>query len=157
MLIRRALIASALALPFVAQTARAHDYTVGDIAIGHPWSRAAVAGGTGAGFMTLRSTGAGDRLLSASSPAARTVELHTAIRDGEVMRMRPVTDIPVAAGQSVTLAPGGFHIMLIGLTQPMAAGSRVPLTLRFERGGEVTVELAVERAGAPAAAGAHQH
>lgn len=152
---RRALLASAIALPFLTQTAAAHDYTVGDIAIGHPWSRAAPAGGTGAGFMTLRAAAAGDRLVAASSPAARVVELHTHIRDGDVMRMRPVANIPIAAGQTVTLAPGGLHIMLIGLAQPLAAGSRVPLTLRFERAGEVTVELAVERAGA--ATGGHTH
>lgn len=146
-MLRRSLLVAltgAIALP-----AHAHDYTAGDIVIGHPWSRAAAANGTGAGFMTLRNTGSQpDRLLSASSTIARTVELHTHVRDGDVMRMRPVADIPVPAGQTVELRPGGFHVMLIGLTAPLRQGTQVPLTLRFERAGEVRVELSVEAAGA---------
>ena len=96
-----------------------------------------------------------DRLLSAATPAARVVELHTMERDGDVMRMRPVRDIVVAPGATVELRPGGFHIMLIGLTAPLQQGARVPLTLRFERAGEVQVELAVEAAGARGSA--HHH
>lgn len=144
---RRTLLAAAATL--VALPARARDYTAGDLAIMHPWTRAAGARANGAAFMRLRNTGAQpDRLISASTPAARVVELHTMIRDGDVMRMRPVTDIAVAPGQTVELRPGGFHVMLIGLTGPMAQGGRVPLTLRFERAGEVQVELSVEAAGA---------
>ncbi len=144
---RRTLLAAAATL--VALPARARDYTAGDLAIMHPWTRAAGASANGAAFMRLRNTGAQpDRLISASTPAARVVELHTMIRDGDVMRMRPVTDIAVAPGQTVELRPGGFHVMLIGLTGPMAQGGRVPLTLRFERAGEVQVELSVEAAGA---------
>ncbi|HWT08816.1 MAG TPA: copper chaperone PCu(A)C [Roseomonas sp.] len=144
---RRALLAAAAA--FAALPAAAHDYTAGDITIDHPWTRAAGANGNGGGFLRLRNAGAQpDRLIAAASPAARVVELHTMVRDGDVMRMRPVQDIPIAPGQTVELRPGGFHIMLIGLTAPMAQGSRVPLTLRFERAGEVQVELTVEAAGA---------
>jgi copper(I)-binding protein len=144
---RRTLLAAAAAL--FALPARAHDYTAGDLAIAHPWTRAAGANGNGAAFMRLRNTGAQpDRLISASTPIARVVELHTMIREGDVMRMRPVTDIAVAAGQTVELRPGGFHVMLIGLNAPLAQGARVPLTLRFERAGEVQVELNVEAAGA---------
>jgi copper(I)-binding protein len=153
-LTRRALLIAAAAI--AALPAAAHDYTAGDLAIGHPWTRAAGANGNGAAFMQLRNTGAqADRLVSASTPMARVVELHTMLRDGDVMRMRPVQDIPVPAGGAVALAPGGFHIMLIGLTGPLAQGSRVPLTLRFERAGEVQVELSVEAAGARGSG--HQH
>jgi hypothetical protein len=145
---RRTLLAVAAAA-LAAPPARAHDYTAGDLAIGHPWTRAAGANANGAAFMRLRNTGAQpDRLVSASTPIARVVELHTMIREGDVMRMRPVTDIAVAPGQTVELRPGGFHVMLIGLTAPMPQGGRVPLTLRFERAGEVQVELTVEAAGA---------
>lgn len=144
---RRGAIGAALVLAAI--PASAHDYAAGDIAILHPWTRAAGANGNGAGFLRLRNGGTQpDRLLSATSPAARVVELHTMERDGDVMRMRPVRDIAVAPGATVELRPGGFHIMLIGLTAPMAQGGRVPLTLRFERAGEVQVELAVEAAGA---------
>lgn len=144
---RRTLLAAAAAI--VALPAVAQDTRVGGITIGAPWTRAAGANANGAGFMTLRNGGPEpDRLISAASPAARVVELHTHIREGDVMRMRPVQDIPVPAGQAVELRPGGLHIMLIGLTAPLQVGSRVPLTLRFERAGEVRVELAVQAAGA---------
>jgi copper(I)-binding protein len=150
---RRAAIGAAIAL--LALPAAAHDYTAGDLTILHPWTRAAGANGNGAGFLRLRNGGTQpDRLISASTPAARVVELHTMERDGDVMRMRPVRDIVVAPGATVELRPGSFHIMMIGLTAPMAQGGRVPLTLRFERAGEVQVELAVEAAGAR---GAGQH
>lgn len=153
-MLRRTLLAAAAALP--ALPAAAHDYAAGDLRIGHPWTRAAGANGNGAGFMSLRNAGAQpDRLLSAASPIARVAELHTHIREGEVMRMRPVNDIPLPAGQTVELRPGGLHIMLIGLNAPLVQGARVPLTLRFERAGEVQVELAVESAGARGAG--HHH
>ncbi|HWL82592.1 MAG TPA: copper chaperone PCu(A)C [Roseomonas sp.] len=140
----------------LATAALAHSYTAGDIAIGHPWSRAAPAGVTGAGFMTLRNTGSTpDRLVSAHAEIARTVEMHTNVQDGAVMRMRPVEAIEVAPGQEVKLAPGGLHLMLIGLKQPLNKGARVPLTLVFERAGAVEVELAVEAAGAAGDQHAH--
>ena len=144
---RRALGALILTLPATAFAH--HDVTVGDLAIGHPWTRAAGANANGAGFMTLRNNGATpERLVSAASHAARVVELHTHIREGDVMRMRPVADIPIPPGQTVHLRPGGLHIMLIGLTEPLRQGASVPLTLRFERAGEVQVTLGVESAGA---------
>jgi copper(I)-binding protein len=73
------------------------------------------------------------------------------------MRMRPVADIPVPANGSVTLQPGGLHLMLIGLTQPLAVGQSVPVTLRFERAGEVTIQLAVQAAGARQPGHGHRH
>ncbi|PZW42131.1 hypothetical protein C8P66_11923 [Humitalea rosea] len=153
MFARRQFLTAAITL--AALPAFAHSYTAGEVEIGHPWSRAAPAGRTGAGYMTLRTTGAADRLLSASSPAAERVELHTHIHEGAVMRMRPVTDIPVTPGETVELKPGGLHLMLVNLTAALQPGARVPITLHFERGGDVTVELAVERAGAAAPAHAH--
>jgi copper(I)-binding protein len=155
-----AALAAALLLPNPAAAHQGHGVPAeaaphapaaraGDVAIEAPWTRAAGLGGNGAGFMTLRNTGAApDRLLAAASPAARVVELHTHIRDGDVMRMRPVGDIAVPPGEAVRLQPGGLHVMLIGLIAPLERGTRVPLTLRFERGGEVTVMLEVQAAGA---------
>jgi hypothetical protein len=147
--LRRHLLLAAPAL-LLARPARAHhDTTIGAIVIGHPWARAALANGNAAAYMTLRNSGGeAERLRSASTPIARTVELHTHIRDGEVMRMRPVPDIPVPAGQTVRLRPGGLHVMLIGLTEPLRQGTTVPLTLRFERAGEATVQLEIQAAGA---------
>jgi copper(I)-binding protein len=107
------------------------------------------AGGTGAGFMTIRTAGpAADRLVAARAAIARVVELHTHVRDGDVMRMRPVPAIDVPAGGTVMLQPGGLHLMLIGLTASLEQGATVPVTLVFERAGEIAVELRVESAGA---------
>lgn len=152
--LRRSLLALALLAPL---PALAQDAAIGDIRVTQPWSRAAGANGTGAGFLTLRNTGTEpDRLLAASSPAARTVELHTHMRDGEVMRMREAQGgIAIPPGGTVTLQPGGFHLMLIGLKEALAQGGEVPLTLRFERAGEGQVMLRVGAAGARGPA--HQH
>lgn len=147
-------LTSASSLP---RPAAAHGYTLGDLSIGHPWSRAAIAGSTGAGFLSVTNKGAAaDRLIGARAAYARKVELHTHLMDNGVMRMREVEGgIPLPPGEKVELKPGGFHIMLIGLSQPLKAGERAPLTLVFETAGEIEVELAVEAAGrAPAQ---HQH
>jgi len=132
--------------------------TVGPLALENGWTRAAGQGGQGAGFLIIRNTGTeADRLVAASSPAAARVELHTSLREGDVMRMRPVENIPVPAGGSVTLAPGGLHMMLIGLTRPLVVGQTVPVSLRFERAGQVTVNMTVQAAGARTPMQNHRH
>jgi copper(I)-binding protein len=147
-------LATPLLLP-----AAARAQPAGGISVTAPWTRAMRAGGTGAGFMTIRNAGpAPDRLVAARAAVARTVELHTHIRDGDVMRMRPVPAIDVPAGQTVMLQPGGLHLMLIGLTAPLEQGGSVPVTLVFERAGEIAVALKVEGAGARGpATGGHRH
>lgn len=143
---RRLLLGSPLLL--AASAAAARDVTLGDLQISRAWSRAAGANANGVGFMTIRNAGSQpDRLLSATTAAARLVELHNHIRDGDVMRMRPVADIPVLPGQTVQLRPGGLHVMLIGLTAPLTRGASIPLTLRFEHAGEVAVLLEIQAAG----------
>lgn len=149
---RRLLFATAL-LPWAARAQHNAPATAGSLTLETPWTRAAGQGGQGAGFLTIRNSGAADRLLSATTPVAGRTELHTMIRDGDIMRMRQVEAIAVPAGGAVTLAPGGLHIMLIGLTRPLAVGESVPVTLVFERAGTVTLELAVR----PAGARAHAH
>ena len=130
---------------------------LGPLRIETPWTRAALEGRQGAGFLTIRNTGAvADRLVAATSPVSGRVELHTHIRDGDVMRMRPVEDIPVPANGSVTLQPGGLHLMLMGLNRPLVAGETIPVTLRFAGAGEVTIQLAVQAAGARGPGG-HRH
>ena len=152
---RRFLLLAALALPLPV-LAQDTVTEAGALRIVNPWTRAAGQGMQGGGFLTIRNTAAEpDRMISATSPAAGRLELHTHIRDGDVMRMRPVADIPVPANGEVTLQPGGLHLMLIGLTQPMNDGGTIPVTLRFERAGEVTVSFAVQAAGARQPA--HRH
>lgn len=158
--------AAALALVAITTAALAHDTKpghaahtapaakAGDIQILMPFARATPAR-VGGAFMTLKNDGHGaDRLLKAASPVAESVELHTHVKDGDVMRMRAVEAIPVAAHGSTALAPGGYHIMLIGLKQPLKAGERFALTLTFEKAGAVTLEVPVQQAGA---GGGHKH
>jgi copper(I)-binding protein len=136
--------------------AQAQD--AGSLKLEAPWSRAAGAGRTGAGYLTIRNTGStADRLVSARAGIARAVELHTHLHEGGVMRMRPVPAIEVPAGETVTLGPGGLHLMLLELRAPLNQGEAVPVTLVFERAGEVEVRLAVQSAGARGPAAAHRH
>lgn len=148
------LAAPALAMavrPAPAQEAPVPEIRVGDLVLTGPWSRAAAQGGSGAGFLTIRNAGtARDRLLSATTAAAGRIELHTHIRDGEVMRMRQVPTIDLPPGQAVALQPGGLHLMLLGLTRPLRQGEVVSVTLTFERAGTVQTSLAVHAAGARA-------
>lgn len=131
---------------FVATSALAHDYTAGAIKIDHPWSRATVPGiPNGVAYFVLQNTSdTDDRLLSASSPVAKSVELHTHIKDGDVLRMRHVDDIVIPAGQTVALEPGGLHVMLMGLHQALEKDSSFPMTLEFENAGSVTVDVQVQ-------------
>ncbi len=143
---------------FMSHAALAHDYHAGDIHIVHPWSRATPpAAQVGGGFLKLENKGeAADRLVSASSPVAGRVEIHSMeVTDG-VMRMRPLADgLEIKPGATVELAPGGYHLMLMELKQPLKEGERVPLTLTFEKAGSIDVELAVEAARPSGNHGAH--
>lgn len=126
--------------------AHAHSYQAGEVQIGHPWARATPGmSQNGAAYLTLENKGkAADRLMSASSPAADKVELHTHLNENGVMKMRQVESVTVEAGSSVAFKPGSYHIMLIGLHSPLKAGQRIPLTLVFEKSGQATVEVQVD-------------
>jgi copper(I)-binding protein len=151
---RRAALGAGLAAVFSPALAQ----QAGPITVSAPWTRAAGQGGTGAGYLTLRNTGATpDRLVAARAAIAGTVELHTHLHENGVMRMRPVQAIDVPPGQDVQLRPSGLHLMLIGLNSPLRQGERVPVTLIFERAGEVEVQLAVESAGARGPSMPHRH
>lgn len=133
----------------------------GDIQVLQPFARATPAK-VGGIFLTLKNAGAtADRLVKAASPIASSVELHTHVKDGDAMRMRPVENIPVPANGQTALEPGGYHIMLIDLRQPLKEGASVPLTLTFEKAGTVTLQVPVVKAGSspmPAAGGGeHKH
>ena len=120
------------------------------------WARATPAKAeTGVAYLTIQSPTA-DRLVSASTPVAKKAELHTMSMQGMVMKMRPISGVDIPAGQPVSLKPGGEHIMLLGLKQPLREGQSFPLTLDFEKAGPRTVTVTVEKAGSkgpgPAAA-----
>lgn len=104
-----------------------------------------MGGAMGAVYMTIRNPGSQpDRLLKAATDAAKAVELHTVSQDNSgVMAMHPVDGIDVPANGEATLQPGGFHIMLIGLTRDLNVGDQVTLTLTFVQAGEMTVTATV--------------
>jgi len=136
----------------------AHDYTLQDLHIGHPYARPTPPGArTGGAYFTIRNAGhAGDRLLRVSSHVAASAELHAMQMDGNLMKMRALPSLDIPAGATVTLASGGYHVMLVGLAHPLAAGSHVPLTLTFEKAGSIDVSAAVEAAPIGAEM-AHRH
>jgi copper(I)-binding protein len=130
--------------------ATAHEFEAGGIAVAHPWARATPEGAkVGAAFMEIKAkSGAADVLVSASTPAAGRVEIHTHSMDGGVMKMRRLDKLPIADGGSAVLRPSGDHIMLFDLKQPLREGDVLPLTLVFEKAGELKVEATVEPVGA---------
>ncbi len=150
-LIRRlALMAIFAAAASGAVLAQVPEHKQGPLTIVQPWSRAtAPTQKTGGVFLRIENTGSRpDRLIGVESEIADTASLHAMIRHGDVMRMRPVVGgIDVPANGHVVLAPGGKHVMLIGLRGQLIKASAVPLTLVFERGGRVQIEAIVEAAG----------
>ena len=120
--------------------------TLGDLTIEGAVARASIGNApTSAIYMTIATSGAPDRLIAAASPAAQAVELHTSLDQVGVMKMQRIETIPVAPDAPAELAPGGRHVMLIGLAAPLEEGMTVPLTLTFERAGEVTLDVAVAK------------
>jgi len=114
-----------------------------------PWARATPPGTKiGAAYMKITSGGTPDRLVGASFPALVKDELNATEKKGDVMRMREVKAYDIPAKGGFELAPGGAHLMLVDLKAPLKEGAKVPMTLRFEKAGEVKVELQVRALGA---------
>lgn len=125
-------------------------YSIGDLRVEETWSRATPpTANVAAGYLTIRNEGdASERFIGASSPSAQRVEIHTMDMVDDIMQMRHLSDgLEIPAGEEVMLAPGGHHLMLIGLDAPLSEGDRVLVTLEFE-GGTADVELAVRAMGA---------
>ncbi|NIA70197.1 copper chaperone PCu(A)C [Pelagibius litoralis] len=144
------LVALAFGLMLSAVTpAQARDFTVGELKIETPWARATPGQAkNGAAYLMIHNAGAaGDRLIAAASDAAQRVELHSHTNVDGVMQMRQVEGVDVPAGGMATLKPGGYHVMLMGLKAPLREGDRFPVTLTFEKAGDVAVEVSVEAVG----------
>ena len=143
----------ALALLFAATAAHAQ------VEVDKAWARATPPGAPIAGgYLTIRNKSATpDRLVGASSSAAAKVELHTHSKEGEVMKMRQVQAYDVPANGSFELKPGGAHLMFVQIARPFKEGDKIPVKLKFERAGEVSVEFAVGGMGDTAAPAAHKH
>ena len=143
-----------LAAGLIAAPAGAHSYETGALVIGHPWSPPTAAGRpVGVAYLSITNNGTSpDTLTSLSSPLATSVQMHqTTVSEG-MARMRPLAELTIAPGKTVKIEPGGIHLMLVGLTAPLLAGTSVPLTLVFRNAGSITVQVNVEERDAPPAA-----
>lgn len=124
------------------------------VAVESPWVRASVPQQQATGAF-MRLTARTDlRLVAARSDVADATEVHEMAMQGQMIRMREVAAVALPRGRSVALAPGGYHIMLIGLKRPLVAGEQVPITLVFEdatgRRSETRVQAIVRALGAGA-------
>jgi hypothetical protein len=144
--------AIALFAGFVATLATPAGAADATIEISQAWARATAAGAkVGGAYVTIVNHGtADDRLTGAASPIAAKVTLHTTQEENGVMKMRPLAEVPVKAGATVTFQPGGMHIMLVDLTRPLKVGETFPLTLSFDKAGSVPATVTVVKAGASA-------
>lgn len=138
------LLTLAAAACLIALPAAAASYRLGALEVVQPWSRPATAGSTGGGYMTLSNRGAAPvTLTGAESPLAARVEIHRSSMTGGVMRMMRETQVVVPAGGQVAFAPGGLHLMLVGLKRPLRTGDSVPVVLAFNGGQRLKVEFTV--------------
>ncbi|MCQ0971328.1 copper chaperone PCu(A)C [Paracoccus sp. TK19116] len=126
----------------------------GDLTLGAAYTRATLPNAPVAGgFLTVTNDGTtDDRLIAAASPVAGVMEIHEMAMDGDVMTMRKLEDgLPIPAGETVMLEPGGYHLMFMRLAGPLVEGESVDVTLTFEKAGDVTVPLSVQAFNARAA------
>jgi copper(I)-binding protein len=137
---------AALALPV-----QAADVMVGKLKISAPWVRATPKGASvGGGYLTITNMGSGpDRLIGGSTAICKIVEVHEMKMDKGIMKMREMTNgLEIKPGQGVTLNPEGYHLMFVGLKQPLKKGEHVKVTLQFAKAGKVDVDFTVEGIGA---------
>jgi copper(I)-binding protein len=121
----------------------AAEYDVGSIHIAQPWSRATPKGAkAGAGYMTITNKGTTpDKVSCVSDDRSAQCEIHSMTMEGGVMKMRPVEGgLEIKPGETVTLAPSGFHVMFRDLKHPLEEGKTVKATLKFDKAGSVDVE-----------------
>ena len=143
----------------ISHACESHEYELGSLHIEHPFARATVGPArVSAAYLTIKNAGDADTLIAASTDVAGKVELHTMDMANGVMRMREVEGgIALPANETVSLKPGGLHIMLLGLDAPLVEGETFPLTLTFEQAGEIVVDVAVESPAAKGHSGHNHH
>lgn len=128
------------------------------LSVSGAWSRPAVAGTNGVGYLVVANAGkAGDALVRVESPLAAKVEMHSSSMAGGVMSMQKEDRVPVPARGQATFGPGGHHLMLIGLTRTVKAGDKIPATLTFASGARLEASFAVGMGPASPAMGPMRH
>lgn len=147
-----------LGLAMLATPILAQNVSAGPISVSKAWTRQTAPNqSVGGGFLTIRNVGkTDDRLLTASTPLAAEVQIHSMSMDKGVMKMRRVKEgITIPAGKSLELKPGGLHIMFIGLKKPFNLGDKIPVTLKFQRAGTVKVNFDVQSISSTSAMEGH--
>ncbi|MUT72685.1 copper chaperone PCu(A)C [Stutzerimonas frequens] len=132
-----------------------------ELVVSQAWSRAMPPSApTGAVYFVLENRGErAHKLVGAQTPRAQKTELHTHVHQGDMMKMQQIPSVEVPAAGKVEFKPGGNHVMLFGLKQPLVAGESFPITLQFENGSELTAEVSIEE-DAPVSGGSasgHHH
>ncbi|OWJ80703.1 copper chaperone PCu(A)C [Haematobacter genomosp. 1] len=143
---RTLLAATLFATPLLAVPALAHEFKAGELTIGHPYSfEVPSSARAAAGYLSITNTGsAPDRLVGVEAKVGNPM-IHLSEEKDGVARMTHVEAVEIAPGQTVTLAPGGYHVMFTGLNgTPWTAGEKIPATLVFEKTGKVPVVFNVE-------------
>ena len=157
-MLNKLIIVAALLLP--ACFAHAHEYKAGELEIAHPWSQELPPNApTVAAYFIIHTAGTtDDRLLSVDSPIAPEAQLHEHVMQGDLMKMQQVPSVEIPAGGNVTFAPMAYHVMLLNPTDRslLSDGKRFPLTMHFEKAGDVTVEVSVQKKP-PETTQAHAH
>src|SRR5258705_8549185 len=150
-------IACATVLAYFLAPALADEVRAGDLVITQAWSRATPGGAkVGGGYLTIQNKGSvADRLIGGAADVADKVQLHEMSTTNGVMTMRPLgKGLSIGPGKTVKLTPGGYHLMLLDLKNPLKQGDKVPVTLEFEKAGKVKLSLDVQAVGAKCPAGA---
>ncbi len=166
---KRLFLKSAVAVAFVVAASligtsanaadHAHGHGTSTLNVEGGWARAtAKVAKNGAAYFKVTNNGeTADKLIAAKSAVGKKTSLHTHINDGSIMKMRPIKDVPVAVGETVEFKPGGHHIMLMGLNAPLAEGAMFPITLVFEKAGDVEVMVHVKGTKGDMKAMEHKH
>lgn len=146
-----AAIAAAAVIVSSLAAARAEDVKAGDLVISRAWSRATPKGAkVGGSYLTIENKGtAPDKLIGVSSDVAGSVQVHEMSMTNGTMKMRPVEGgLTIDPGKTVKLAPGGYHLMMTDLKNPLKQGDKLAMTLEFEKAGKVQVSFDVMGVGA---------
>lgn len=148
-MIKKILVLAALLLPACFANADTSEYSVGELHIIHPWSMELPPNApTVAAYFIVHNSGkTADRLLSVDSPVAGKAELHEHLHQDGLMKMQQVQSVDIPAGGEAKFEPMGYHVMLLELKDKskLTNGQRFPLTLHFEKSGDVTVDVLVQK------------
>ena len=142
----RVAVALLLVLQGGSLVAFADEFKAGSVMVRDAWARVTIPDRPAAGYMQIHNMGAeADRLVSASSPMADRVELHTHTMENNVMKMRRIDGVDVPGGGHAELLPGGHHLMIFGLKHHAKEGETIPVTVVFENAGSLELELDVRK------------